>query len=220
MRPEPGDELVLVHVDESCLGNGQEPPTPGGAGGLVEVHARGTRLGADGHGAGDANHAGAPEAAVERHDFFLSEPDTTNNRMALRSALTALELLEEAGRRRRVVVVSDAIYLVKGMREWVAAWRARGWRRKGGRVENLDLWQRLAALAERHEVRWEWIRGHAGHAKNEYANHLAMRAAEKQLASGGFQPSRFAAWLEREREQGRYRAYDADADPARWSPYQ
>jgi len=63
------------------------------------------------------------------------------------------------------------------MREWVPGWVARGWRRKGGAVENLELWQKLVQATASHDVTWTWVRGHAGHAKNEYANHLATRAA-------------------------------------------
>jgi ribonuclease HI len=183
---------VLVHADEACLGNGQEPPTPGGAGGLIETRAASGR--------------------VERRDFYLCEPDTTNNRMALRSAIAALDLLSAKGRRLEVRFVSDSNYLIRGMSEWVPAWRARGWRRKGGAVENLDLWHELVAAAERHDVRWEWVRGHAGHPKNEYANHLATRAAAEQRASGGLVESGFDPWLAAERVRGRYLDYGPDAD--------
>ncbi len=184
--------LVVVYADEACLGNGTEPPNPGGAGGLVETPHR---------------------DAVERRDYFVAEPDTTNNRMALRSAIVALELLG-GGPDRPVAFVSDSQYLVRGMREWVAGWRARGWKRKeGGRlaeVANVELWRRLVALAERRDVRWHWVRGHAGHAKNEYANFLATRAARSQHDSGGLTASGFLEWLASERERGRYAAYDPD----------
>jgi ribonuclease HI len=185
---------VVVHADEACLGNGMERPTPGGAGGLIEGRAATGR--------------------IERRDYCVAEPDTTNNRMALRSAIAALELLSARGRRADVLFVSDSSYLVTGMREWVPAWRARGWRRKGGAVENLELWQELVAAAGRHEVAWKWVRGHAGHAKNEYANHLATTAAAEQLQSGGLVPSGFADWLEAERAKGKYVGFDPDADLA------
>ncbi|OGT94710.1 MAG: hypothetical protein A2083_06515 [Gemmatimonadetes bacterium GWC2_71_9] len=175
---------VVVHADEACLGNGMEPPTPGGAGGFVELRR-------------------ADRAGVVRRDYFVSEPDTTNNRMALRSAIVALELLGAKGRALHIEFVSDSNYLVQGMSEWVHAWRARGWRRKGGEIENLDLWHELVELAERHDVTWKWVRGHAGHPKNEYANHLAQMAAREQLDSGGLVKSGFAVWLAAEREKGR-----------------
>ena len=183
---------VLVHVDEACLGNGQEPPNPGGAGGLVEART--------------------DSGAVARRDYLLAEPDTTNNRMALRSAIAALELLSAKGRRLSVRFVSDSQYLVRGMTEWVRGWRARGWRRKGGAIENLDLWRELVAAAERHDVTWTWVRGHAGHAKNEYANDLATRAAAEQHQSGGLVDSGFEAWLAAGRAAGRYLDYDPDTD--------
>ena len=188
----PPPPLVLVHADEACLGNGQEPPNPGGAGGLVEVRT----------GAG----------LVARRDYYVAEPDTTNNRMALRSAIVALELLSARGRQLEVRFVSDSQYLVRGMTEWVRGWRARGWRRQRGAIENLDLWRELVDAAERHRVTWSWVRGHAGHAKNEYANHLATSAAAEQRHSGGLVESGLAQWLEAERAAGHYRDYDPDAD--------
>jgi ribonuclease HI len=151
-------------------------------------------------------------SGVERYDYFLSEPDTTNNRMALRSAIAVLDLLGPRGTPLAITFVSDSSYLVLGMREWVPRWKARGWRRKGGAVENLDLWQDLDARAGVHRIDWQWVRGHAGHAKNEYANELATRAAADQSASGGLVVSAFPAWLADERTKGRYARYDPDAD--------
>lgn len=180
-----------MHADEACLGNGQERPTPGGAGGLIEARA----------GSGQ----------VERRDYYLAESDTTNNRMALRSAIAALDLLSARGR-LDVRFTSDSTYLIQGMREWVSAWRARGWRRKAGAIENLDLWQELVAAAERHNVSWHWVRGHAGHAKNEFANYLATRAAAEQHQSGGMIPSGFSSWLAGQRAKGAYLGYDPDAE--------
>ncbi len=150
-------------------------------------------------------------AAIARFDYFLSEPDTTNNRMALRSAIAALE---HAGALGAVALtfVTDSNYVVLGMTRWVHAWRARGWRRKGGPIENLDLWRELDAGAAGRRVAWRWVRGHAGHAKNEYANFLATRAAADQGVSPGLVPSGFAAWLEAERARGRYARYDPDGD--------
>jgi ribonuclease HI len=172
---------VHVHADESCLGNQfRDRATPGGAGGLVEVWRKG---------------------AWERRDYWISEPDTTNNRMAIRSAIEALRALK---RPCAVRFVSDSQYLVKGISEWLPGWKARGWRRKAGPIENLELWQELDRALLRHDVRTEWVRGHAGHPRNEYANHLATRAAKEQSASGGMVSSGFEAWLEQERERGRY----------------
>ena len=105
---------------------------------------------------------------------------------------------------------SDSQYLVKGMTEWVHGWNARGWRRKGGTIENLELWQAAVAEASHHLVDWRWIRGHAGHPQNEYANFLAMRAARDQTPSPGPVTSGFDAWLASERDKGRM---SAEPDP-------
>ena len=182
---------AVLHLDESCLGNGRDGLTPGGAAGLIE-----TRVG----------------GRIERRDFYLHSPDTTNNRMALVGATVALELLAAKGKRLRALLVSDSEYLVKGMREWVPGWRARGWRRRAGTIENLELWQALVAAAARHEVHWRWVRGHHGHPKNEYANDLAVLAAREQISSKGVVASGFLAWLEKERAKGKYAAYDPDRE--------
>ena len=185
---------IAVYVDESCLGNGREGENPGGAAGLIEArHA----------------HTGA----TERRDFWVSAPATTNNRMAIRSAIEALRILSVKGERRAIRFTSDSQYLVKGMREWVPGWIRRGWRRKGGALENLALWQELAAAARAHDIEWRWVRGHEGHAQNEYANHLAVRAAERLDASGGAVASGFEAWLAAERARGHAHG-DPDPLPA------
>jgi ribonuclease HI len=179
--PDPTSFEVIVHADESCLGNQfQARANPGGAAGLAEFW--------NGNG-------------WVRRDYWISEPDTTNNRMAIRSAIEALRGFSRPCRLR---FVSDSQYLVKGMREWLPGWKSRGWKRKGGAIENLELWKELDLEAARHDVGWEWVRGHAGHPRNEYANDLAVQAAREQTHSGGFRESGFEAWLERERARGRY----------------
>src|SRR5947207_13315889 len=87
------------------------------------------------------------------------------------------------------------------MSEWVAGWEARGWKRKGGVLENQDLWQKLVQAAAAHDVEWRWIEGHAGHAKNEYADTLATRDAERQDRSNGLVPSVCDAWLAHDRNR-------------------
>jgi ribonuclease HI len=175
------EPLVYIHADESCLGvQFTDRDSPGGAGGLVE-------------------HWTAAE--WHRRDYWASEPATTNNRMALLSAELPLRLLQ---RPCRVLFTSDSNYLVRGMREWVYGWASRGWRRRTGAVENEDLWRRLVDAARPHRIDWRWVRGHAGHPRNEYANHLATRAAREQTSSAGFVPSGYLEWLEKEREKGRY----------------
>ena len=185
----PHSDIAIVHLDESCLGNGREGDNPGGAGGLIEARARG---------------------GIERRDVYLSSPATTNNRMALAGATEALELLAAKGARLRVLIVSDSEYLVKGMREWAPSWERRGWTRKGGPIENLGMWQALVAASRRHDAQFTWVRGHKGHAKNEYANDLAIRAAREQVQSDGVVQSGFVAWLELKRAKKLYLAYDPD----------
>ena len=183
-------DTVYVHADESCLGNQfQDRANPGGAGGLVEVW-----------------HDGA----WERRDYWIAEPDTTNNRMAIRSAIEVLRTLR---RPCDVRFVSDSQYLVKGIKEWLPGWKRRQWRRKSGPILNLELWQELDAALARHTVRPDWVRGHAGHPRNEYANHLATTAAKEQSQSGGFVPSAFQEWLDAERERGRYLDYQEFLPP-------
>jgi ribonuclease HI len=182
---------TVVHLDESCLGNGRDGDNPGGAGGLIEVRSR---------------------ARIERRDFYLHTQATTNNRMALLGASTALHLLAAKGKRLRVLMVSDSEYLVKGMREWVPGWVGRGWTRKAGPIENLALWQDLAAAARLHDVQWTWVRGHAKHPKNEYADALAVGAAREQKSSNGAIDSGFPQWLAARQAKGLYPGYDPDAE--------
>jgi ribonuclease HI len=182
---------VVVHADESCLGNDRAKSTPGGNGALIEAPA------------GDS---------VARWDFFEFSPQTTNNRMALAGAIAVLEWIRRQWRTAAIRYVSDSEYLVKGMNEWVPGWIERGWRRKGGALENLELWQKLVQARAGHDVTWEWVRGHADHAKNEYADSLAVRAAESQQRSNGLVPSGFDDWLRRERARGRFAQYDPDRE--------
>ncbi len=132
---------------------------------------------------------------IIRWDFWISEPDTTNNRMALRSVIEAFAGLSRKGHTFSVVFTSDSKYIVDGMNAWVAGWMARGWTRKAGPIENLALWQEAVAAVEAHEREWRWVKGHAGHPQNEYANHLATRAAAEQTSSGGLVPSAFDEWM-------------------------
>jgi ribonuclease HI len=131
--------------------------------------------------------------------------------MALSGAIATMALLSRKGKRLAIAYVSDSEYLVKGMREWVPSWRARGWTRKGGAIENLELWQTLNQVAAKHQVAWRWVRGHAGDPKNEYVDRLAVRAAEEQTTSEGAVESGFLAWLDERRARGLFADYDPDA---------
>jgi ribonuclease HI len=105
-------------------------------------------------------------------------PQTTNNRMEMTAAIAALEALK---RPARVRVHTDSRYLKDGITKWIHAWRARGWKTADKKpVKNLDLWQRLEAALEDHEVHWVWIKGHAGHPENERADQLARAAIPGQ----------------------------------------
>ena len=99
------------------------------------------------------------------------EPHTTNNRMELTAVIRALESLEGPG---TVEVYTDSQYVQKGISEWLPAWKRRGWRTADKKpVKNAELWQRLDAALKPHQVRWHWVKGHAGHDANERADQLA-----------------------------------------------
>lgn len=174
---------VYIYADESCLGNQfQERARPGGAAGLIEYPR--------------------PGGEWVRRDYWTSEPDTTNNRMAIRSAIVPLAALT---RPSAVIFTSDSRYLVDAMTKWVHNWVRQGWRRKDGEVENVELWKELLPIAQRHRIEWRWVRGHAGHPQNEYANHLAVRAAREQTSSGGLVESHFVEWIvDEQTAKGRY----------------
>ena len=96
---------------------------------------------------------------------------TTNNRMELMAAIRGIETLKPGS---RVVLVTDSAYVRDGITEWIHGWKRNGWKTAAKKpVKNAELWQRLDAAQARHEVRWEWIKGHAGHAENEKADELA-----------------------------------------------
>jgi ribonuclease HI len=184
-RDEDPGAIVAVYADESCLGNGREGSNPGGAGGVIELM--------DG-------------VSLVRWDYWISEPATTNNRMALRSVIEAFSELSRLGRPLRVVFTSDSKYIVEGMSSWVAGWVARGWRRKSGPIENLALWKEAVAATEPFECQWKWVRGHNGQPQNEYANHLATRAAADQSISGGLIASEFDSWMSAQKSKNGFRA--------------
>lgn len=181
--------FVYIYADESCLGNSRERATPGGAAGLVSIWKN---------------------DCWERRDYWISEPATTNNRMAIRSAIVPLAALR---RPCRIIFTSDSQYLVKGMSEWVFGWARRGWKRKTGAVENVELWKALVDAAVPHQIEWRWVKGHAGHPQNEYADALATRAAAELTSSEGLVASGFEAWLDEERERNRYIDFDENEPP-------
>jgi ribonuclease HI len=178
------DALVAIYADESCLGNGRDGENPGGVGVLLEFRQR-------------------VDAPLVRRDLWISEKATTNNRMALRSVIESMTALSKKGKRFRVMFTTDSRYIVDGMTTWVHDWARRGWTRKSGPIENLELWRQAVDASGPHAVHWHWVRGHAGHAQNEYANDLAVRAAGDLSSSGGLVESGFGAWLEEKARKGR-----------------
>lgn len=143
-------DIVEIYTDGACRGN----PGPGGWGALLRYRDQEKRL------------SGA-------------EPQTTNNRMELLAAISALEQLK---RPCRIHLTTDSQYLRQGITEWLANWKRRGWKTADRKpVKNQDLWQRLDAAASRHEIDWHWVRGHTGHPENELADRLANEAIDDMM---------------------------------------
>jgi ribonuclease HI len=114
-----------------------------------------------------------------RHEkeIYGSDPDTTNNRMELLAAVEALKTLK---RPCQVDFYTDSEYLRRGITEWLAGWKARGWRTSGKKaVKNQDLWRSLEEAIQPHQIEWHWVRGHAGQRENERVDKLARDAIPK-----------------------------------------
>jgi ribonuclease HI len=138
---------LFAYTDGACSGN----PGPGGWGVLMIARENG--------------------AVIKERTLQGGEALTTNNRMELLAAISALEALT---RPTELTIVTDSAYVKNGITEWVQGWKRKGWRTAGGSpVKNVELWQRLEAAAARHQVTWRWIKGHAGHTENERADELA-----------------------------------------------
>ena len=116
-----------------------------------------------------------------KHEKVLSgaEHQTTNNRMELTAAVQALSALTQPA---RVDFYTDSEYLRRGITEWLPDWRRRGWKRKGGKLANIDLWQALEAALQGHDISWHWVRGHAGDRFNQRVDSLARRAMRNHPA--------------------------------------
>lgn len=137
---------LYAYTDGACSGN----PGPGGWGALL--------IARDG------------DTVVKERELSGGEARTTNNRMELLAAITALETLSGPS---TLTVVTDSSYVKDGITKWIYSWKAKGWKKKGGEIKNIDLWQRLDDARARHDVTWEWVKGHAGHPENERADELA-----------------------------------------------
>jgi ribonuclease HI len=141
---------VIIHTDGACKGN----PGPGGWGAVLQTGA--------GH----------------EKELWGGEPLTTNNRMELTAAIMALEALN---RPCRVDLHTDSRYVMDGIIKWMPGWKSRGWLTADRKpVKNDDLWKRLDAARARHQVKWHWVKGHAGHELNERADALSNRWIEER----------------------------------------
>ena len=141
---------LVAYTDGGCRGN----PGPGGWGCLIID----TRTG----------------EALERCG---GERATTNNRMEIMAAVEALKAVRAPG--HEVLIHSDSQYLIKAASEWIPGWKARGWKRKEGPLKNVDLLKELDELLRLHTVRWQWVKGHAGHPGNERVDLLANEAMDR-----------------------------------------
>ncbi|WP_422075372.1 ribonuclease HI [Tranquillimonas rosea] len=149
---------LLAFTDGACSGN----PGPGGWGALLQAK--------DG------------DTVVKERELSGGEAATTNNRMELLAAINALESLQRAS---RVTVVTDSAYVKNGVTGWIHGWKRNGWKTSQKKpVKNEELWRRLDSAQQRHDVTWEWIKGHAGHPENERADALA------RAGMAPFKPSR------------------------------
>lgn len=136
---------LFAYTDGACSGN----PGPGGWGALL--------IARDG------------DTVLKERELKGGEAETTNNRMELMAAISALETLD---RSTKLTLITDSKYVMDGITKWIHGWKRNGWKKKGG-LKNVELWQRLDAAAARHDVTWEWVKGHAGHPENERADELA-----------------------------------------------
>lgn len=140
---------LFAYTDGACSGN----PGPGGWGVLMQAM--------DG------------KTILKERELCGGEVDTTNNRMEMLAAIHALEALE---RRSDITIVTDSAYVKNGITTWMHNWKRNGWKTASRKaVKNVELWQRLDEAQAKHNVTWEWVKGHAGHPENEKADELARK---------------------------------------------
>jgi len=112
-------------------------------------------------------------------EFFGGEQETTNNRMEMTASIEALSQLK---RPCDVILTTDSQYLRKGITEWIDNWKKRGWKTANKKpVKNADLWKQLDELVQKHNITWEWVKGHSGHIENERADELANKGINTLL---------------------------------------
>ena len=118
-------------------------------------------------------------AGRHRKTMHGGEPETTNNRMELTAAIEALNVLK---RPSKVILHTDSTYVMKGIQEWMASWKKRGWKTSNKKpVKNQDLWIALDEATERHDITWKWVKGHAGNDGNEEADALANQGIDEMM---------------------------------------
>jgi ribonuclease HI len=140
--------------------------------GVVKIYTDGACKGNPGAGGWGA----LLEIGDREKELFGGESLTTNNRMELTAVIRALEALK---RRCTVQLHTDSKYVQQGITEWIHNWKKRGWRTADKKpVKNDDLWKELDELAQKHDIEWLWVKGHAGHNGNERADELANRGVE------------------------------------------
>jgi len=106
-----------------------------------------------------------------------SDSQTTNNRMELTAAIEALKALKHPS---QIEFFTDSQYLKSGITEWIPNWRARNWRRKGGKLANVELWQSLDVNIQTHQINWHWVRGHSGDRYNQRVDYLARKSIQRR----------------------------------------
>ena len=144
---------LIAYTDGACSGN----PGPGGWGVLLIAREG--------------------ETVLKERELSGGEADTTNNRMELLAAITALETLE---RPSSLTIVTDSAYVKNGVTGWIHGWKRNGWKTADRKpVKNVDLWQRLETALAPHRVSWHWVKGHDGHPENERADKLAVEAIKQ-----------------------------------------
>ena len=143
---------LVAYTDGACSGN----PGPGGWGVLLQAFS--------------------DSKVVKERELSNGERLTTNNKMELRAAIAALEILD---RRSEITIITDSKYVMNGIQTWLAGWKKNNWKTASKKpVKNEELWKRLDLLCEQHEVNWKWVKGHAGDMGNERVDKLARSAME------------------------------------------
>lgn len=140
----------------------------------VTIYSDGSCLGNPGRG----GWAALIREGTHERELAGSEAQSTNNRMELTAALKALESLAAGS---QVDFYTDSQYLRRGVTEWLPGWRARGWKRKGGKLANVELWQALERAIARHQIQWHWVKGHSTNKDNQRVDELARKAMLGEL---------------------------------------